>query len=343
MYEQITHIRQAAENALAQTSDLASLEALRIQYAGKKGEITALLKSLGQLAPEERRSVGQAVNELRDWFTQSLDEAKNALSGSALTETLAKESIDITLPGKRRALGHLHPITTVYNRIESLFISLGFTIAEGPHVETVYHNFDALNTPHNHSSRDEQDTFYFGDGGFLLRPHTSPVQVRTMQSQPPPIRIIAPGKTFRRDEIDATHTPAFHQMEGLVVDKGITMGDLIGIMDIFARHIFGADAKIRLRPSFFPFTEPSAEVDVSCYACTGKNIDGCRVCKDTGWLELLGCGMVHPKVLQMSGIDPAVYSGYAFGFGVDRITSTLYGITDPRLYFENDVQFLSQF
>ena len=258
-------------------------------------------------------------------------------------KALETETMDITLPGRKKQLGRLHPVTNFMTNLEDLFISLGFDIVEGNLIETVYHNFDALNTPFNHTSRDEGDTFYIDDN-HVLRTHTSPMQVRTMQTEQPPIRVVVPGMVSRRDEIDATHTPVFHQMEGLVIDKGITFGDLKGMLDIVVRHVFGPDARIRLRPSHFPFTEPSAEVDISCYACNvDKPRSDCSVCKGSGWVELWGCGMVHPKVLEMSGIDSTVYSGYAFGLGITRMTSALYGIPTLKPYFENDVQFLNQF
>jgi len=344
MTNKLAEIRTQIEAALQAATDLAMLEDVRVRYLGRKGEITELLKSLGQLPPEERRQAGQAANELRDWATQAIDAAKSDLSASQQATALATESIDVTLPGRKRKLGRIHPINATYAILEDLFMSLGFDIVEGSHVETVYHNFDALNSPHNHPTRDEADTFYFSEN-LLLRTHTSPMQVRTMESQQPPIRIVVPGMTFRRDEIDATHTPAFHQMEGLVVDKGINFGDLKGMLELIVKRVFGPDSQIRLRPSYFPFTEPSAEVDITCYACGAKAelVASCRLCKASGWVELWGCGMVHPNVLRMSGIDPDIYSGYAFGLGVDRITSALYGITDPRLYFENDMQFLGQF
>jgi len=342
MTENITALRKKIETSLTTAKDLESLETLRVSILGRKGEITDLLKSLGQLPPEERRQAGQAANELRDWATEAIAQAKADLTASKQATALATESIDITLPGRKRRVGRLHPFTTIDRQLEDLFIRLGFNIIEGPHIETVYHNFDALNSPHNHPSRDETDTFYFNDN-LLLRCHTSPMQVRVMETQSPPIRIIVPGMVYRRDEIDATHTPAFHQMEGLVIDKNITFGDFKGMIELIVKEIFGPQAQMRLRPSHFPFTEPSVEVDITCYVCKAKDSAGCRVCKGSGWLELWGAGMVHPNVLSMSGIDPEVYSGYAFGLGTDRITSALYGISDPRLYFENDMQFLSQF
>jgi len=341
MTDNLQNLRAKIESDLQAATDLAALEALRVSLLGRKGEITAQLKSLGQLPPEERREAGQAINQLRDWTAQALDDARAQIAASNQAHALATESIDVTLPGKRRTIGRPHPFTKTLNQLEDLFISLGFDILEGPNVETVYYNFDALNTPHNHPSRDEADTFYISEN-LLLRCHTSPMQVRTMEAQKPPIRVVVPGMVYRRDEIDATHTPAFHQMEGLVIDKGIHFGDLKGMLELIVKEIFGPESQIRLRPSFFPFTEPSAEVDITCYVCAAKSAQ-CRVCKGSGWVELWGCGMVHPRVLSMSGIDPEVYSGYAFGLGTDRITSALYGINSPRLYFENDMQFLGQF
>lgn len=343
MNDNLTGLRAYVEQALREAGDLTALDALRVRMLGKKGELTLLLKTLGTLEPEERRRFGQLVNDLRRTVEDGLEETRQFLLSKQQAQTLTQETLDVTLPGRRRKLGHRHPITSVMDEMTDFFIGLGFTIAEGPHIETDYHNFEALNVPKNHSTRDEQDTFYINEQ-FVLRTHTSPVQVRVMEQTQPPIRIIAPGKTFRSDDIDATHTPVFHQMEGLVVDKGITLGDLKGMLELLAKRFFGEHTQIRFRPSYFPFTEPSAEVDATCHACGGKVPEsGCRVCKDSGWVELWGCGMVHPNVLKMSGIDPSVYTGYAFGLGVDRITSLLYGITDPRLYFENDMQFLSQF
>jgi phenylalanyl-tRNA synthetase alpha chain len=339
----LASLRGRLEEAFNAAHDAPALEALRVGMLGKKGEITQLLKSLGALAAEERREMGRQVNELRALFEEKFEKAKAAVSEAAQSAALLTEKIDPTLPGRRRALGHMHPMTTVYNKMIDFFLGYGFTIAEGPQIELTYYSFDALNLAPDHPTRDEQDTFYFTKD-ISLRPHTSPVQVRHMEKHQPPIRIISPGKVFRRDDIDATHTPVFHQMEGLVVDKGINLGDLKGMLGLLFRHLYGEDTKIRLRPSFFPFTEPSGEVDVTCHACHG-NVppEGCPVCKDSGWVEMGGCGVVHPNVLRMSAIDPEVYSGYAFGMGVDRITSSLYGITDPRHYFDNSMQFLSQF
>jgi phenylalanyl-tRNA synthetase alpha chain len=341
MTEQLNALRGQIEAKLAQIADLAALEGLRVGILGKKGELTAMLKQLGTLAPEERKAAGQAANELRDYAAGLIDAAKVRLAGAALQASIAEEKLDITLPGTRRTVGRMHPVSATYARLEALFAALGFDIVEGPHIESVLHNFDMLNTPPTHPSRDEADTFYI-DESHVLRTHTSPMQVRTMLSQKPPIRIVVPGKVFRCDEVDATHTPVFHQMEGLVIDKGITFGDLRGMLEVIVRYVFGSDMKIRLRPSYFPFTEPSAEVDITCYACRGNSAD-CRVCKGSGWLELWGCGMVHPRVLEMAGIDPECYSGYAFGLGIDRITSAIHGITEPRFYFENDMQFLNRF
>ena len=343
MLEKLTQLQTEMLQQITFAKDLAELEALRVGILGKKGELTAILKNLGTLPPEERKEMGKKANEVRDLLQANLDGARVKLEAAAQSEALVAEVMDVTLPGRRRGVGKLHPITTFTNRLEDLFISLGFDIVEGNFIETVYHNFDALGTPHNHPSRDEGDTFYI-DETYLLRCHTSPVQVRIMETQKPPIRIIAPGMCARRDEPDATHTPVFHQMEGLVIDKGINFGDFKGMLDIIIRYVFGVSAKTRLRPSHFPFTEPSVEVDVSCYACNvDKPRSDCSVCKASGWVELWGCGMVHPKVLEMSGIDPTVYSGYAFGLGTTRMTSALHSLPMLKPFFENDMQFLGQF
>jgi len=343
MLEQLTALQTETSTAISATQTLQELEALRVKTLGKKGELTLILKNLGTLAPDERKEMGKIANEVRDSLSKALDTARATLDAAAQSAALKAEKMDVTLPGKPKRLGHLHPITTFMWQLEELFVNLGFDIADGNFIETVYHNFDALNTPPNHTSRDEGDTFYL-DADHVLRTHTSPMQVRIMETNKPPIRVVVPGMVARRDEIDATHTPVFHQMEGLVIDKGITFGDLRGMLDIVVRHVFGPDARIRLRPSHFPFTEPSAEVDISCYAC---NVDkpraDCSVCKASGWVELWGCGMVHPRVLEMSGIDPTIYSGYAFGLGITRMTSARYGIPALKPYFENDMQFLGQF
>jgi len=343
MLEKLIALQAETQAAISQAATLPDLEALRVKILGKKGELTLILKNLGGLEPEERKEMGKKANEVRDEITATMETARTKLEAEAQSAALVAEAIDVTLPGKRRPIGRLHPVTKFVTGLEDLFVSLGFDIVEGNLIETVYHNFDALNTPHNHPSRDEGDTFYI-DENHVLRTHTSPMQVRVMEKQTPPIRVVVPGMTSRRDEIDATHTPVFHQMEGLVIDKGITFGDLKGMLDIIVRHVFGPDAKMRLRPSYFPFTEPSAEVDISCYACNvDKPKSDCSVCKASGWVELWGCGMVHPKVLEMSGVDPTVYSGYAFGLGTTRMTSALYGIPTLKPYFENDIQFLGQF
>jgi len=343
MLEKLNELQTQTQADIELAKDPSDIEALRIKTLGKKGELTLLLKNLGALQPEERKEMGKKANEVRDWIQANLEEARTRLEGAAQAQAIMAETMDITLPGRRKLLGRLHPVTTFMDKLEDLFISLGFDIVEGNFIETVYHNFDALNTPHNHTSRDEGDTFYI-DGNHVLRTHTSPMQVRVMETQKPPIRVVVPGMVSRRDEIDATHTPVFHQMEGLVIDKGITFGDLKGMLDIIVRYVFGPEARIRLRPSHFPFTEPSAEVDISCYSCSvDKPRADCSVCKGSGWVELWGCGMVHPRVLEMSGIDPTVYSGYAFGLGITRMTSALYGIPVLKPYFENDVQFLNQF
>jgi phenylalanyl-tRNA synthetase alpha chain len=317
------------------------VEELRVWALGKKGELTQILKGMGALSPEERPAAGQIANEARARIESMLEERASALRGAELERRLKDEAIDITMPGKAPERGSRHPMNAVIDEMSRLFIGMGFEIAEGPEIETDYYNFEALNTPEHHPARDDSDTFYFeGSGGFMLRTATSPMQVRVMESRKPPIRIICPGKVFRSDDVDATHSPVFHQVEGLVVDKGITMGDLKGALSVFAREMFGVNTKTRFRPHYFPFTEPSAEMDVSCFVCGGA---GCRVCKQSGWIELLGCGMVHPKVLRMSGIDPNVYSGFAFGMGLERVAMTRFGITDMRLLYENDVRFLKQF
>ena len=340
MKETLNRIKEEALSLIASPeTDDAALEALRIKYLGKKGELTAVLRGMGQLSPEERPVVGQIANEVRAEIEEAITEKKTALKASALDAQLKAEKLDVTVDGKREKVGHRHPLTLVMRDLENIFIGMGFSIAEGPEVEYDYYNFQALNIPENHPARDTQDTFYITDN-ILLRSQTSPVQARTMEQQKPPIRIISPGRVYRSDAMDATHSPLFHQMEGLVVDKGITMGDLKGMLEIFAKTLFGEDTKLRFRPHHFPFTEPSAEVDVSCFVCGGK---GCRVCKNEGWIEILGAGMVHPFVLENCGIDPNEYSGFAFGMGVERIAMKHYGIDDMRLLYENDTRFLEQF
>ncbi len=340
MKETLNRIKAEALQAIASPeTDDAALEALRIKYLGKKGELTAVLRGMGQLSPEERPVVGQIANEVRSEIEAAITEKKSSLADAALDAQLIAEKLDVTVPGKKSRVGHRHPLTLVQRDMEEIFIGMGFSIAEGPEVEYDYYNFQALNIPENHPARDTQDTFYITDK-ILLRSQTSPVQARTMEVQKPPIRIISPGRVYRSDAMDATHSPLFHQMEGLVVDKGITMGDLKGMLETFARQEFGEDTKVRFRPHHFPFTEPSAEVDISCFMCGGK---GCRLCKGEGWIEILGAGMVHPNVLRNCGIDPEVYSGFAFGMGVERIAMLKYHIGDIRHFYENDVRFIEQF
>ena len=331
--------KEALEQIGAESIDDATLESLRVKYLGKKGELTAVLRGMGKLTPEERPIVGQLANEVRAEIEAAITETKASLGAKALEAKLKAEKLDVTMPGKSTRVGHRHPLTLVMRDLEDIFIGMGFSIVEGPEVEYDYYNFQALNIPENHPARDTQDTFYITDN-ILLRSQTSPVQARTMEKQQPPIRIISPGRVYRSDAMDATHSPLFHQMEGLVVDKGITMGDLKGMLETFAKTEFGEDTKIRFRPHHFPFTEPSAEVDISCFMCGGK---GCRLCKGEGWIEILGAGMVHPNVLSMCGIDPEVYSGFAFGMGIERIAMLKYHIDDIRHFYENDVRFIEQF
>lgn len=341
MNEKLSQIKEAAAARLKEAVDLKALDAVRVDILGKKGELTQILKGMGALSPEERPKVGQLVNQVRAEVEEMLSNAVSELHAKEQAAKLAMETIDVTMPGKAPELGHLHPMTNVIENIKNIFIGMGYEIAEGPEVEEAYYNFEALNIPKDHPARDEQDTFYVeGEGDFLLRTQTSPMQVRVMETGKLPIRMIAPGRVYRSDEVDATHSPVFHQLEGLVIDKGITMGDLKGALAVFAKELFGEDTKVRFRPHHFPFTEPSAEMDASCFACGGK---GCRVCKDSGWIEVLGCGMVHPKVLEMCGIDSKVYSGYAFGMGVERITNLKYRVSDLRMFSENDTRFLEEF
>ena len=337
MREKLEQIREEALRLLADAGS--DLEEIRVRFLGKKGELTNVLRSMGQLSPEERPKIGQLANEVRQSIEDAIKARTEAAKGRALDLKLKAEKLDVTMPGKTPEVGHLHPLERVQREMEEIFIGMGFSIAEGPDVEYDYYNFQALNIPEGHPARDTQDTFYISDS-VLLRSQTSPVQVRVMEKQKPPIRIISPGRVYRSDELDATHSPLFRQMEGLVVDKGITMGDLKGMLETFAKRMFGSSTRIRFRPHHFPFTEPSAEVDVSCFVCGGC---GCRVCKGEGWIEILGAGMVHPFVLRNCGIDPEVYSGFAFGMGIERVTMTRYGIDDIRLFTDNDVRFLNQF
>lgn len=339
MKDQLDTIQKEFEARLAAVSGLAGLDELKVAYLGKKGALTALLKGMGQLSPEERPAAGQLVNQVRAYIEQSLAGKAEELKAAALRLKLEQEAVDVTMPGKTRKIGSLHPIQQISDEMKDLFIGMGYEIADGPEIEFDYYNFEALNLPEGHPARDTQDTFYITDK-MLLRTQTSSVQVRVMEQQKPPIRIICPGKVYRADNVDATHSPIFHQIEGLVVDRGVTMGDLKGTLEVYAKHMFGPETKIRLRPHHFPFTEPSAEVDVSCWTCGGK---GCRMCKGEGWIEVLGCGMVHPDVLRRCGIDPEVYSGFAFGIGVERTAMARFGVTDMRQFFEGDARFLAQF
>tara|TARA_E500000178_G_scaffold263350_1_gene260429 strand:- start:4187 stop:5200 length:1014 start_codon:yes stop_codon:yes gene_type:complete len=324
--------------AVKGAEDLRALEDVRVSYLGKKGALTELLKGLGQLDAAERPKAGARINEAKTALQQAIDASRQALEQAKLDAALASEKLDISLPGRQRAGGGLHPVTQVMHRIESIFTGAGYSVVSGPEIEDDYYNFEALNIPAHHPARAMHDTFYFADGR-LLRTHTSPSQVHTMESQPPPIRVICPGRVYRRDS-DLTHSPMFHQVEGLVVDEGISFADLKGTVIDFLQRFFEKELQVRFRPSYFPFTEPSAEVDVQCVHCLGK---GCRVCSHTGWLEVMGCGMVHPNVLQMSNIDSEVFSAFAFGFGVDRLAMLLFQVDDLRLFFDNDVRFLRQF
>ena len=330
-------VSQALE-AVQRSEDVNALEQLRVQYLGKKGELTALMQTLGKLSAEERPKAGALINTAKSQVQDALNARKSVLEQALLAEKLASERIDVTLPGRGQASGGLHPVTRTLERVEQFFTHIGYSVAEGPEVEDDYHNFEALNIPGHHPARAMHDTFYF-NANMLLRTHTSPVQVRTMESQQPPIRIVCPGRVYRCDS-DITHSPMFHQVEGLLVDEGISFADLKGTIEEFLRVFFEKPLGVRFRPSFFPFTEPSAEVDMQCVMCSGK---GCRVCKQTGWLEVMGCGMVHPNVLRMSGIDPEKYSGFAFGMGVERLAMLRYGVNDLRLFFDNDLRFLAQF
>ena len=339
MKQKLEQIKNSVEVLLKDADKLEALEELRIKYLGKKGELTAVLKGMGQLSAEERPVIGALANEIRDFLNARIDNKKKEIEEKLQSENLKKEVIDVTMPGKTKEFGKLHPLTTVLNEMKDIFIGLGFEVAEGPEVEYDYYNFEALNIPKNHPARDTQDTFYVEDN-IVLRTQTSPMQVRVMEKQKPPIRIIAPGVVYRSDAVDATHSPVFNQIEGLVVDKGITMADLKGTLENCMKAIYGNDTIVRFRPHHFPFTEPSAELDVACFVCGGE---GCRVCKGEGWIEVLGCGMVHPKVLSNCGIDPEIYSGFAFGIGLERLVMRKYGIDDLRLFFENDLKFLKQF
>ena len=339
MREKLEQIKSSAIEAIKNASDLKVLEDLRVQYLGKKGELTAVLRGMKDLTAEERPVVGQMANEVREALEIALADKKVGLESEAVNQKLKEEVIDITMPGRKMPKGHMHPLHKTLEEVQNIFLGMGYEIVDGREVETAYYNFDALNLGEEHPARDEQDTFYFTNN-LVLRTATSPVQVHTMEEQELPIRMVAPGRVYRSDESDATHSPIFHQIEGLVIDKNITFGDLKGVLAEFAKKFFGDKVQVKFRPHYFPFTEPSAEVDVSCVMCGGK---GCNVCKGSGWIEILGCGMVHPKVLEMAGIDPTKYQGFAFGMGLERLTMLKYDINDLRLFYENDVKFLSQF
>jgi len=339
MKEQLEQIKGSALTAIAGAETEQALEEVRVRFLGKKGELTAILRGMGAVAPEDRPKIGAMDNTIRSEIEESLSARFGDLKAQSMERKLREERIDVTLPAPEKKVGKLHPITQTRNRMVEIFTGMGFEIAEGPEVESTYFNFDALNAPADHPSRDDTDTFYFSEN-VLLRTQTSPVQIRSMEGKIPPIRMISPGRVYRSDVADATHSPMFHQCEGLVIDKGITMGDLKGTLATFAKAMFGERTRIRFRPHNFPFTEPSAEVDVSCFVCGGK---GCRLCKGEGWIEILGAGMVHPNVLRAGGIDPDVYSGFAFGMGIERVAMTMFGINDLRLMCENDARFLEQF
>jgi len=339
MENKLREIRERVLAELSQAKATAQLEQIRVGVLGKKGELTALLRGMGQLPAEERPKMGQLVNDVRKALEDALEARKEELASREKEERLAAEAVDVTLPGPERSAGSLHPMNIALRRMVEIFVGMGYQVVEGPEVEYDYYNFELLNIPKNHPARDAQDTFYVDDN-IVLRTHTSPVQARIMTTQKPPIRVICPGRVYRADEADATHSPVFHQMEGLVIDENITMGDLKGTLDEFARQMYGEGISTRFRPSFFPFTEPSAEVDLTCANCKGA---GCRMCKGTGWIEVLGAGMVNPHVLEMCGIDSKKYSGFAFGMGVERITLLKHNIPNLRYLYENDLRFLTQY
>ncbi len=339
MKEQLQQIKDEALKQIQASDVLEKLNDVKVNFLGKKGELTSVLKGMKDVAPQDRPKVGQMVNETREIIEQALEEAKLKMERSFREAQMKSEVIDVTLPAKKDTMGHRHPNTIVMEEVERIFVGMGYEVVEGPEIETDYYNFEALNIPADHPAKDEQDTFYI-NGDFLLRTQTSGTQVHEMEKGKLPIRMIAPGRVFRSDEVDATHSPSFHQIEGLVIDKHITFADLKGTLAEFAKEMFGEETKVRFRPHHFNFTEPSAEADVSCFKCGGK---GCRFCKGTGWIEILGCGMVHPNVLRMSGIDPEQYSGFAFGMGLERVALLKYEIDDMRLLYENDIRFLKQF
>lgn len=340
MREKLNSIKENALIEIEKANNLKELDDIRVKYLGKKGELTLVLRGMGKLSKEERPIIGQVANEVREVIEEKLQNVISIIKEKEKEAKLKEEYIDISMPGTKETIGHRHPLLNVKEELENVFMNMGFDIVEGPEIETVYNNFDALNSPENHPSRDLSDTFYITED-ILLRTHTSPVQIRVMKQRKPPFKIVSAGRTFRFDDVDDTHSPMFHQLEGLVIDKNITLANLKHTIDMFIKEIFGDDMKTRFRPHYFPFTEPSAEVDVSCLSCRGE---GCDKCHGTGWsMELLGCGMVHPKVLRNCGIDPEEYSGFAFGLGIDRIAMVKYGINNIRLLFENDMRFLNQF
>lgn len=339
MKEKLKALVDGALNKINASENLESLNDIRVEFLGKKGELTNILKSMKDVAPEDRPLIGGLVNEARTTLEEKIEEVKTKFANKLRDEQIKSETIDVTLPAKKTMVGHRHPNTVALEEVERIFVGMGYEVVEGPEVEYDYYNFEALNIPANHPAKDEQDTFYV-TSNILLRTQTSPVQVHEMEKGNLPIRMIAPGRVFRSDEVDATHSPSFHQIEGLVIDKNITFADLKGTLAEFAKQLFGEDTKVKFRPHHFPFTEPSAEVDVTCFKCHGE---GCRFCKGSGWIEILGCGMVHPRVLEMSGIDPNEYTGFAFGVGLERIALLKYEIDDMRLLYENDVRFLKQF
>ncbi|SEF70654.1 phenylalanyl-tRNA synthetase, alpha subunit [Caloramator fervidus] len=339
MKEQLEKIKQEALEEIKNAENSQRIDEIRVKYLGKKGSLTSILRGMGALPSEERPIIGKLANEVRQFLEEELKKALNNIKQKELELRIKGEYIDITMPGKRIEFGNIHPLNKVLDEIKDIFFGMGFSVAEGPEIELDYYNFEALNVPKNHPARDEQDTFYISEN-LVLRTQTSPIQIRTMENTKPPIRIIAPGRVYRSDAVDTTHSPIFYQIEGLVVDKGITMANLKGTLETFAKRFFGEKTKTKFRPHHFPFTEPSAEMDVSCFVCEGE---GCRVCKGSGWIEILGCGMVHPDVLRKGGIDPEKYSGFAFGMGLDRIVMIKYGIDDIRLLYENDIRFLKQF
>ena len=339
MKEQLSQIEVLAKQQLAEALDAKAVEELRVKFLGKKGEITAILKQMGQLSAEERPVIGQLANKVRADIEEAITERAASIKASEQERLIKEETLDVTMPGKAPKIGRLHPLNKTLEEVEEIFLGMGFEIVEGPEVETDHYCFEALNMPKHHPARDTQDTFYINEN-VVLRTQTSSVQIRTMENKKPPIRIISPGRVYRSDAVDATHSPLFHQIEGLVIDKGITMADLKGTLELLMKRLYGEETQIRLRPHHFPYTEPSAEVDLMCYNCGGK---GCPMCKNEGWIEILGAGMVHPKVLRDCGIDPEEYSGFAFGIGLERITMGNYEIKDMRLLYENDMRFLEQF